>query len=181
MATVPGALFWREGSQPLPTNTQVNHYETKLIKIEVPVGGGGILHAAAAVCIPEGCSFCSQIMEQTPSPIPDNDHPMNDADNINTIPSATLAVVGLGEGLYEVRAIVDSLRSTRTRKFQYKVWWRGYPKDEATWEPLDQGIGENHLYISLFHGDYPQADRPSRQEAAEFGIEQFLWRTPPSP
>ena len=49
------------------------------------------------------------------------------------------------EGLiYEVKEILDSQMDTDTGNIEYLVWWKGFPKDEATWEPI-QNINSTSL------------------------------------
>ena len=38
--------------------------------------------------------------------------------------------------IYEVKEIIDSRLDEDAGLVEYLVWWKGYPKEEATWEPI---------------------------------------------
>ncbi len=59
---------------------------------------------------------------------------------------------------YEVEAICDSAVHTRELEgylpgFYYVVSWKGYPKEENTWEPA-LAVLHLHKLISTFHCDH---------------------------
>ena len=64
---------------------------------------------------------------------------------------------------YKVEAIRDSAVYARESEsghlpdFYYLVSWKGYPKEENTWEPAS-AVQNLRKLISLFHKDYP--DKP---------------------
>ena len=63
-------------------------------------------------------------------------------------------------GEYEVEAIWDSEVYARESELShlpglyYLVLWKGYPKEENTWEPAS-AIQYLRKFISLFHKDHP--------------------------
>ena len=59
---------------------------------------------------------------------------------------------------YEVEEIVDS-RMNRGR-LQYLVHWKGYPKEERTWEPA-RNLSNAQDAILKFHREHPSAPRPA--------------------
>ncbi len=65
-----------------------------------------------------------------------------------------------GNKEYEFEAIIDSAISGQQANDQmpglyYLVLWKGYPKEENTWEPL---LAVIHLWklINTFHKEYPE-------------------------
>ena len=47
--------------------------------------------------------------------------------------------------MFFVRDILD--KKVVNRKKLYLVWWRGYPKSEATWEPEKQLKDDGFAYL----------------------------------
>ncbi len=43
-----------------------------------------------------------------------------------------------GEDKYEIEQIVTHQQFGRSKKLQYLIKWKGYPKSDNTWEPADQ-------------------------------------------
>jgi hypothetical protein len=66
-----------------------------------------------------------------------------------------------GEVEYEVECIRDS--RTRRGKLEYLVHWKGYSREEDTWEPAkDLKGGNNELLLELidkFHKEHPSAPK----------------------
>jgi hypothetical protein len=46
--------------------------------------------------------------------------------------------------IYEVKEIIDSRFNEEDNTMEYQVWWKGYPQEEATWEPI-QHINDTSL------------------------------------
>jgi hypothetical protein len=57
---------------------------------------------------------------------------------------------------YEVAAIVDSRRNSRTGRLEYLVEWLGYEgtDEQTTWEPIDN-LSSAQEAISEFHNRHP--------------------------
>ncbi len=43
-----------------------------------------------------------------------------------------------GEDEYEVKQIIAHRQFGQSKKLQYLIKWKGYPKNDNTWEPTDQ-------------------------------------------
>jgi hypothetical protein len=84
------------------------------------------------------------------------------------------AVVAEGNSLYEVQSILDS-RLYRG-KVQYRVEWKGYPLDEATWEP-EANLKKAPLEIAEFHKQHPNAVKSKSIASSILTTPEFLaWR-----
>ncbi len=65
-----------------------------------------------------------------------------------------------GNKEYEVKAIIDSAvygqqANDQMQGLYYLVLWKGYPKEENTWEPSSAVIHLRKL-ISTFHKEHPE-------------------------
>lgn len=240
MAIDPGVLFFREKDPLTPRDMVPVYCQKKLVNYEAPIGGGGIITIATAVCIPERCELCGDMVEQI-SPSPPNsdvvDHSPRADSDVDMTDEWESGNEGNGEGeeteeedteeedtemreentdvevdntdveedeeeetktdgdqeeeevfnrpaptgpnndLYFPRSLCDSRLGRGTRRFKYLVWWQGFPEDEATWEPISTVIMTDPKFISNFHKDWPESDRPTEAEAAEYGIEHLLNRS----
>lgn len=38
---------------------------------------------------------------------------------------------------YEVKEIIDDKYNKVTRRWEYLIWWKHYPRSESTWEPIE--------------------------------------------
>ncbi|KAL7281621.1 hypothetical protein ACG7TL_004938 [Trametes sanguinea] len=61
-----------------------------------------------------------------------------------------------GHEEFEVEAIFDSRRYRR--QLQYLVWWKGYGREEDSWEPV-KNLANSQELIKEFHEAYPHAVR----------------------
>lgn len=75
---------------------------------------------------------------------------------------------------YEVDKIFDSRnRGTSTRpRYEYKVLWKGYPRSEATWEPI-ANVQHAPRPIADFHRDHTDAIRPPSLRRQQFHSSVF--------
>jgi hypothetical protein len=78
-------------------------------------------------------------------------------------------VVVDGEPEWAVEHLEDSRIYGRSRKMQYLVKWKGYPREENTWEDAENIISED--LINDFHRRHPSA--PRRISAAIFQTLKF--------
>ena len=63
-----------------------------------------------------------------------------------------------GEQNYEVRAIVDSRKSSKKGKpVEYLVLWEGWPDEDATWEPWENIKGTAEEALEEFRAKNPNA------------------------
>jgi hypothetical protein len=67
------------------------------------------------------------------------------------------ALVVEGEEEYEVEIIIDSRR--KRGKVEYLVHWKGYPREEETWKPVDN-VAHTPALIAQFHEQYPNKPAP---------------------
>ncbi len=58
---------------------------------------------------------------------------------------------------YEVEEVLDS--RLRSGKLEYFVHWKGYPKEEDSWEPVGN-LTDNAGLLDEFHRKHPSAPRP---------------------
>ena len=62
---------------------------------------------------------------------------------------------------YEVDKVIDSIFEGCGRKLKYLVLWKGYPKEEATWEPWEN-LKKAQEAITDFHTAHPEAPKRLR-------------------
>jgi len=67
---------------------------------------------------------------------------------------------GDDQGIYEMEAIIGSSRNRRG-KVTYLVKWKGYPLDEATWEPYENLVEAKESLLD-FHKANPDAAKDTR-------------------
>jgi hypothetical protein len=78
---------------------------------------------------------------------------------------------------FEVEEVVDS-RVKRGRKLEYLVKWKGYPYEEATWEPEDN-LQNAQEEVERFHKRKPAAPRKSpASQALRFTAYENLTQAP---
>lgn len=63
-----------------------------------------------------------------------------------------------GEEEFEVEKILESRRTGRQRKLQYYVRWKGYGRNDDSWEPYDN-LGHAQDAIKEFYDSHPKAIR----------------------
>ncbi len=72
---------------------------------------------------------------------------------------------------FEVEEVIDShlkmRRGSRTSRLEYLVKWKGYPKEEATWEIADN-LEHAHRKVQAFHKTKPSTPRPTTMPAKFF-------------
>ena len=61
------------------------------------------------------------------------------------------AVMDDNEERFIVKQIID--RKKIGNKYYYKIWWKGYLKKDASWEPVDQ-LYKDGLKEMIFEFDY---------------------------
>ena len=59
---------------------------------------------------------------------------------------------------YEVEEILDS-QKTKVGKMYYKVKWKGYGLEDASWEPVE-GLEGAPKAIAQYHKRYPKKPSP---------------------
>src|SRR5277367_2889594 len=61
---------------------------------------------------------------------------------------------------YEVEEILDSKRGGKGRELWYLVDWKGYNREERTWEPA-RNLSHAEEAVAAFHQRYPQRPSPN--------------------
>ena len=61
-----------------------------------------------------------------------------------------------GETNYVVESIGRSRENKRRKRVEYLVFWKGYPPEEATWEPGANLVGTADKALREFHKRYPK-------------------------
>jgi hypothetical protein len=69
-----------------------------------------------------------------------------------------------GEKFWVVEGIAKSRLNKRQKRVEYLVFWKGYPPEEATWEPWENLKGDDAVeaLVKEFHRKYPRSDRDRR-------------------
>jgi hypothetical protein len=69
-----------------------------------------------------------------------------------------------GEKFWVVEGIAKSRLNKREKRVEYLVFWKGYPPEEATWEPCENLDGDDAVetLVKEFHPKYPRAVRDPR-------------------
>ena len=70
-----------------------------------------------------------------------------------------------GETNYVVELIGRRRENTRRKCVEYLVFWKGYPPEEATWEPGECLVGTAEEALQEFHRRYPKQPRDWRVKA----------------
>jgi hypothetical protein len=76
-----------------------------------------------------------------------------------------------GQEEYEVEEILDSRRKGRWKKLEYLVHWKGYGKEEDTWEPANM-IDNSMELVKKFHEKNPNRPGPTNHIRAISTISQ---------
>jgi hypothetical protein len=98
-------------------------------------------------------SFHTNLLRPSPNdPLPGQHNP----------PPPPIALDEKGERLWAIEKILDSKR-TKSKGFRYHILWRGFGREEATWEPLHNVVNA-HIAISEFEKRYRNKPRPTRRE-----------------
>jgi hypothetical protein len=92
------------------------------------------------------------------------DAPSGGEERIITPPKTTLEITGNAKidkenVSYEVECILD--QRIRKGKQQYLVHWKGYPKEEATWEPI-----ENFDDLGIVNRFWKSREKKQNEEAS---------------
>jgi hypothetical protein len=69
-----------------------------------------------------------------------------------------------GERFWVVEGIAKSRLNKREKRVEYLVFWKGYPPEEATWEPWDNLKGDDAMeaLVKEFHQKYPKQAKDPR-------------------
>jgi hypothetical protein len=69
-----------------------------------------------------------------------------------------------GERFWAVEGIAKSLLNKREKRVEYLVSWKGYPPEEATWEPWDNFKRDDAVeaLVKEFHQKYPKQAKDPR-------------------
>uniref|UniRef100_A0A1Y1NDZ2 RNA-directed DNA polymerase n=1 Tax=Photinus pyralis TaxID=7054 RepID=A0A1Y1NDZ2_PHOPY len=98
-------------------------------------------------------SFHTNLLRPSPNdPLPGQHNP----------PPPPIALDEKGEKLWAIDKILDSKR-TKGKGLQYHILWRGFGREEATWEPLHNVVNA-HIAIKEFEKRYRNKPRPTRRE-----------------
>ena len=79
---------------------------------------------------------------------------------INTYPNVSFTeqqlrlAIGEKDETFIIKSILDRRINRKTRTIEYLIWWQGYPKKDATWEPEKNLIETAPLMLKQFlqHG-----------------------------
>jgi hypothetical protein len=77
-------------------------------------------------------------------------------------PAPAIGLDENGEIIWAIDAIIDS-RRLPNRGFEYLILWRGYGKDDRSWEPL-HGVITATVPTREFHKRYPRKPKPRSNE-----------------
>jgi len=55
-----------------------------------------------------------------------------------------------GQKYCEVKLVADSRRSKGKRRVEYLVFWKGFPPEQATWEPWENLEGTAEEAVKIF-------------------------------
>ena len=72
---------------------------------------------------------------------------------------------------YIVEEIMDS--KLERGKLKYLVKWKGYPREEWTWEPRENLLEHAKASVNAFHRKHPNAPRPSPGNLRYIKLENF--------
>ncbi|OAQ57620.2 retrovirus polyprotein [Pochonia chlamydosporia 170] len=98
-------------------------------------------------------SFHTNLLRPSPNdPLPGQHNP----------PPPPIALDERGERLWAIDKILDSKR-TKGKGFKYHILWRGFGREEATWEHLHNVVNA-HIAIKEFEKRYRNKPRPTRRE-----------------
>ena len=76
-----------------------------------------------------------------------------------------------GEEQYEIEDLMDSKMDRG--KLKYLVKWKGYPREQWTWEPRETLLHDAKKIVEDFHRRHPNAPRPKPSELRFVKLENF--------
>lgn len=76
-----------------------------------------------------------------------------------------------GEREYEVEELMDS--KLKGQEIHYLVKWRGYPREEWTWEPRAELMKHARKAVEAFHKAHPSAPRPAPRQLRFQKLENY--------
>lgn len=76
-----------------------------------------------------------------------------------------------GEEQYEIEDLMDS--KMERGKLKYLVKWKGYPREQWTWEPRENLLQDAKKIVEDFHKRHPNAPRPKPSELRFVKLENF--------
>ena len=71
---------------------------------------------------------------------------LNSAVVASRLQRSALSFDGASEGIFEIRKILEHRGKEKRR--EYKIWWKGYPRKEATW------VKEKDIHDNLVIKEY---------------------------
>jgi hypothetical protein len=67
-----------------------------------------------------------------------------------------------GEASWEVESVADSRYHKGRKRVEYLVFWKGYPPEQASWEPWESLEGTAEESLKKFHKESPSKPRHKR-------------------
>jgi hypothetical protein len=67
-----------------------------------------------------------------------------------------------GEASWEVESVADSRYHKGRKRVEYLVFWKGYPPEQASWEPWKSLEGTAEESLKKFHKESPSKPRHKR-------------------
>jgi hypothetical protein len=67
-----------------------------------------------------------------------------------------------GEENWEVESVADSCYNKKRKRVEYLVFWKGFPLEQASWEPWESLEGTAKEAIQSFHMSNPKLPKDKR-------------------
>jgi hypothetical protein len=67
-----------------------------------------------------------------------------------------------GEENWEVESVANSRYNKKRKRVEYLVFWKGFPPEQASWEPWESLEGTAEEAIQSFHKSNPKLPKDKR-------------------
>jgi hypothetical protein len=67
-----------------------------------------------------------------------------------------------GEENWEVESVANSCYNKKRKRVEYLVFWKGFPPEQASWEPWESLEGTAEEAIQSFHKSNPKLQKDKR-------------------